>query len=200
MQIHRQLLSGLEKGLGSNTQDRFEPHHAVGMRKLVFGPVSATTAIPLYRELSQAQYDKAITDKHIQSLKHVSALTEREELAKTEISSDVTKATNIVLNSPSRAKNTGKLIIIMIVDDEQDFTFLFKVILESAHPDPIFSFKVDSFNDSLFVMQNYREVLYDLIIIDIVMPKMDGFKLFKELGIKRQQREGDILDCGGDVL
>ena len=49
-------------------------------------------------------------------------------------------------------------------------------------------------------MQNYREVLYDLIIIDIVMPKMDGFKLFKELGIKRQQREGDILDCGGDVL
>lgn len=196
MRIHRGLLSGFWKGLDRYTQDRVEPHQAVGMRNLLFAPVSAIIVIPLHRDLSQAQYDKAITDKHIRSLKHISALTDREELTEIEMSSGVTKATNIVLNNPSRAKNTGKLRRIMIVDDEQDVTFLFKIILESAYPDPNFSFKVDSFNDSLIALENYREGLYDLIIIDIVMPKMDGFKLFKELRKKDKNVKVMFLTAG----
>jgi DNA-binding response OmpR family regulator len=129
-------------------------------------------------------------------LKHISALTDREDLTETEMSSDVTKATNIVLNNPGRAKNMGKLRRIMIVDDEQDVTFLFKIILESAYPDPTFSFKVDSFNDSLTALENYREGLYDLIIIDIVMPKMDGFKLFKKLRKKDKNVKVMFLTAG----
>jgi DNA-binding response OmpR family regulator len=68
--------------------------------------------------------------------------------------------------------------------------------LESAYPDPTFSFKVDSFNDSLTALENYREGLYDLIIIDIVMPKMDGFKLFKELRKKDKNVKVMFLTAG----
>ena len=59
----------------------------------------------------------------------------------------------------------------MIVNDEQDVTFLFKIILEGMHHDPAFSCKVDSFNDSVTALDDYQEGLYDLVIIRIVIAK-----------------------------
>ena len=164
------------------------------MRKLTLAPVLATAGIAAYRELNQAQYDKAITDKHIRSLEYLGLFSR--EAAEKEMSSGVTKATNVVLNSPTKNKNIGKLRRIMIVDDEQDVTFLFKIILEDVHHDPTFPCKVDSFNDPLVALENYREGLYDLIIIDIVMPKMDGFKLYKELRKKDKNAKACFLTAG----
>jgi CheY-like chemotaxis protein len=194
MRIPR-LLSELWLRLCSDIHETFEPKYDVGMRKLIFTPVLAITAIPVYRQLNQAQYDKAITDKHIRSLGHM-GLSSREASIDKEMSSGVTKATNVVLNSSIKNKNIGKLRRIMIVDDEQDVTFLFKIILEDVHHDPTFSCKVDSFNDSLVALENYREGLYDLIIIDIVMPKMDGFKLYTELRKKDKNVKACFLTAG----
>jgi DNA-binding response OmpR family regulator len=87
-----------------------------------------------------------------------------------------------------------KLRRIMIVDDEQDVTFLFKIILEGIHQE--LSLKVDSFNDSLVALENYREDLYDLIIIDVVMPKMDGFRLYKEIRKKDKKVKVCFLTAG----
>jgi len=65
---------------------------------------------------------------------------------------------------------------ILIVDDEQDMTLLFKMALESGG-----LFTVSTFNDPLLALSNFKEGLYDLIILDIKMPKMDGLDLYQEI-------------------
>jgi|SRR5215216_2741097 DNA-binding response OmpR family regulator len=42
-------------------------------------------------------------------------------------------------------------------------------------------FKVDTFNDPLEALSNYKPDYYDLVILDIKMPKMDGFQLYNEI-------------------
>ncbi len=64
---------------------------------------------------------------------------------------------------------------ILIVDDESDITFTIKSILEYS------GFKVDSFTDSISALDNYQINFYDLVILDIKMPKMDGFQLYTKI-------------------
>lgn len=64
---------------------------------------------------------------------------------------------------------------ILIVDDEPDITLSFKMILEGS------GFKVDTYNDSLDATRNFKAGSYELVILDIRMPKMDGFQLYEEL-------------------
>ncbi len=61
---------------------------------------------------------------------------------------------------------------ILLVDDEPDIIFTIKKILEEN------GFKVDSFNDPILTLNNYKVNFYDLVILDIKMPKMDGFELY----------------------
>lgn len=65
---------------------------------------------------------------------------------------------------------------ILVVDDEPDMTLLFKLALESDS-----SFTVFTFNDPVIALLNFKAGLYDLIILDIKMPKMDGFDLYQEI-------------------
>ena len=74
---------------------------------------------------------------------------------------------------------------ILVVDDEPDMTLLFKMALESDG-----SFTVSTFNDPLIALSNFKAGLYDLIILDIKMPKMDGFDLYQE--IKKIDRQVKI--------
>jgi CheY-like chemotaxis protein len=189
------LLSELWLKVCSDTHQKVEPgpKQDIGMRTLIFTAAVASTGISIYRELNQAHYDEAITDKHIRSLAHNTGLISRETLVETGGPSAVTKATR---PSPIKNKNMDKLRRIMIVDDEQDVTFLFKIILEGMHQDLSFYCKVDSFNDSLVALENYREGLYDLIIIDVVMPKMDGFRLYKEIRKKDKKVKVCFLTAG----
>ena len=78
---------------------------------------------------------------------------------------------------PTR-RNRGR---ILIVDDEEDVTFFLKEALEDYG-----GFEVVTFNDPLvalssFNKDNNRPSAYDLILLDIKMPKMDGFELYQEL-------------------
>ena len=63
----------------------------------------------------------------------------------------------------------------MIVDDEPEITFTIKNILEDN------GFKVDSFTDSISALDNYQINFYDLVILDIKMPKIDGFQLYTKI-------------------
>ena len=68
-----------------------------------------------------------------------------------------------------------KIKKILFVDDEHDMALIFKKALESA------GFSVDAFNDSERALKNFKPRFYDLVILDVIMPKMEGFDLYKEL-------------------
>ena len=80
-------------------------------------------------------------------------------------------------NKKGRSNNNhkGNVKNILLVDDEPDITFSFKEGLKDA------GFKVDIFNDSMHALENFKPDFYDLVILDIVMPEMDGLDLYKEL-------------------
>jgi len=66
--------------------------------------------------------------------------------------------------------------ILFVVDDEPDITIAFSMALEDN------GFVVDAFNDPLLALEAFKEKKsYDLALLDIKMPKMNGFELFKEI-------------------
>jgi DNA-binding response OmpR family regulator len=73
---------------------------------------------------------------------------------------------------------------ILIVDDEPDLTQVSKLALQYH------GFKVDSFNDPQEALTKFKAGLYDLIILDIKMPKMDGFELYHE--IKKKDNNANV--------
>jgi len=67
---------------------------------------------------------------------------------------------------------------ILIIDDDPDITFTFKKGLEAENEkdgNKIF-FKVDAYNNPLQALSEFKPDFYDLILIDINMPKMDGLE------------------------
>ena len=104
-------------------------------------------------------YDKTTTKK-INSLRNLdfsSRLMQQDQLEQVEKKSLKTKR-------------------IMLVEDEDDIILLFKMILESD-----VGLKVDSFTDPFSALNNFKLGLYDLILIDIALPKMNGFELYKKI-------------------
>ena len=64
---------------------------------------------------------------------------------------------------------------ILVIDDEPDITYALEKVLEDN------GFKVDEFNDSILALNSYKSNFYDLVILDIKMPKMNGFELYSKL-------------------
>jgi DNA-binding response OmpR family regulator len=75
-------------------------------------------------------------------------------------------------NNTSRSKTNGK---ILIVDDEPDITESFGLALEDS------GFDVDKYNDPAIALASFKPDVYGLLILDIKMPKMDGFELYDKI-------------------
>jgi CheY-like chemotaxis protein len=71
--------------------------------------------------------------------------------------------------------NNKKKKRILIVDDETDVNYTFETVLEEN------GFVVDSFDDPVLALNSFKPDLYDLVLLDIKMPAMDGFKLYEEM-------------------
>jgi DNA-binding response OmpR family regulator len=64
---------------------------------------------------------------------------------------------------------------ILVVNDEPDVTTMLKMTLERA------GFRVDTFNDPVLVFKGYKPHTYDLVILDVIMPELDGLDLYTQL-------------------
>jgi len=64
---------------------------------------------------------------------------------------------------------------ILLVDDEYDVNLVMKLVLEEN------GFKVDSFTDASEALENFTTGLYDLVMLDVRMPAMDGFSLYEKI-------------------
>jgi DNA-binding response OmpR family regulator len=64
---------------------------------------------------------------------------------------------------------------ILVVDDEPDVCFVLETVLSEN------GFAVDSYQDPLLALKRFKTHLYDLVILDIKMPEINGFELYREI-------------------
>jgi CheY-like chemotaxis protein len=78
-----------------------------------------------------------------------------------------------ISSQPLSSTNVGvKKGRILIVDDDPDITKTFGLVLEDSG-----LYEVDTYNDPLTALQNFRPNFYDLALLDIRTPYMNGFEL-----------------------
>ena len=63
----------------------------------------------------------------------------------------------------------------MLVDDEPDIIHSVEMILEDN------GFVVDSYTDPTLALSNFKPGLYDLLLLDIKMPEMNGLELHQKM-------------------
>jgi DNA-binding response OmpR family regulator len=64
---------------------------------------------------------------------------------------------------------------ILLVDDEADHCLTYQIILQDA------GYECISYIDSVKALQELRPNYYDLVILDIRMPKLNGFALCEKI-------------------
>jgi CheY-like chemotaxis protein len=64
---------------------------------------------------------------------------------------------------------------ILLVDDEPDITMAFKLTLQNA------GFRIYAYQDPFVALSEFKPGYYDLVILDIKMPQINGFELYTEM-------------------
>ena len=72
----------------------------------------------------------------------------------------------------------------MLVDDEPDINAALSVVLKRA------GYDVDTFDNPFIALEKLKPGFYGLIILDVKMPQMDGFELYRE--IKKVDKKAKI--------
>lgn len=102
------------------------------------------------------------------------------------------------LINPTPQKEDAPVYKILVVDDEPDARELFKDMLSSTE-----SFEVSSAADGIEALAKAEATKFDLILLDIVMPRKDGVQVLSEIK-KNQDRFGSpkvlmLTNIGGDL-
>ena len=64
---------------------------------------------------------------------------------------------------------------LLVVDDEPDIAAVLKAGLERE------GFEVDAFNNPLEALDKFKPGMYDMVMLDVRMPDIDGFSLYEKL-------------------
>jgi DNA-binding response OmpR family regulator len=95
------------------------------------------------------------------------------------------KSYNDATSTNQESNQLVRIKRILVVDDEYDISLTIKVVLEEN------GFKVDSFTDASEALENFTIGIYDLVILDVKMPKMTGFSLYSEI----RKIDNKVLIC-----
>ena len=70
---------------------------------------------------------------------------------------------------------------ILIVDDDVDVTITFKAVIENSNNDTNKRIEVQTSNDPVVALSEFKPNFYDLLLVDINMPHMNGFELCEKI-------------------
>ena len=72
---------------------------------------------------------------------------------------------------------------ILLVDDNRDITLTFKQALEAENEKSGNKtyFKVHTYNDTIQALAEFKPNFYDLLLIDVNIPKMNGFEFSRQI-------------------
>ena len=69
----------------------------------------------------------------------------------------------------------------MIVDDDADLTITFKAVIEDSNNDARKRIEVHTANNPAVALSEFKPNFYDLLLVDINMPYMNGFELCEKI-------------------
>jgi len=79
---------------------------------------------------------------------------------------------------------------ILVIDDEPDVNITLRKVLEKN------GFIVDSYENPFLALENFKPHYYDLLILDIKMPKMSGFSFYREIKKRDDKMKVCFLTAG----
>lgn len=79
----------------------------------------------------------------------------------------------VIVQTNTITQNNTKRIL--IVDDEPDIGLVLKMVLENN------GYIVDYYYNPIIALDEFKSNFYDLLVLDIRMPYMNGFQLYREL-------------------
>jgi DNA-binding response OmpR family regulator len=88
-------------------------------------------------------------------------------------------------SNQQQVQKNKKIKRILLVDDEYDVNLTMKLVLEEK------GFKVDSYTDAFEVLDSFAAGLYDLVILDVKLPTMNGFSLYEKI----KKLDGTVRIC-----
>ena len=80
-----------------------------------------------------------------------------------------------------------------MVDDERDVGIVLKLVLENN------GYIVDYYCNPVVALDEYKSNFYDLVILDIKMPYMNGFQLYREIR-KKDINSNICLITAGEMI
>ena len=65
---------------------------------------------------------------------------------------------------------------VLIIDDDKDVGNLFKIYLEKSG-----EYQIDAYTDPVDALYYFKKGLYDLVLLDLKMPQIDGISMYQQL-------------------
>jgi CheY-like chemotaxis protein len=138
----------------------------------------STIASEYYNEFKEASnitssssppyYDELITKLHLQSMEEYGILRWQQQQQQRQQKLQEEQKEELHDQKTNKRR-------IFLVDDEPDHCMVYQIVLQDA------GYECISYTDSVKALQEFRADYYDLVILDIKMPVLNGFELCKRI-------------------